>query len=280
MSPHEREIIGLAVCCAALSNLVNRQMLTLTPVANHPGEVEVRFPSGVHRDLFLVRLLDFMSERGSADLLGTPASCLRVLLDACNRRHFDVSGSAAALDVAVTALNSWISQVVRLKLWLPTLRINACLNVTRLELLKISGNQAKHNPSRLTGIANLLHELLHAHGYVVPITAIPLALDDLREHLGDNFFIYYATWIGELLNNLWWGVCRYLMPTHSACFVRDDVDPQLYRYDFPPSINDEVARQWFWGLMDAVRQGPYIQPFKGASYLKGKSALERDYDAV
>lgn len=275
MTPREHEAIGLAVCCDALANLINRSMLEFRPVSAYPGEAEVLFPSGVHRDLFLVRLLDFLSERGTAQLLGTKASCLDVLHDACANKNFEVDESAVELKNAVKDLATWISEPVSPKFWLPTLDIDTRLTVTRLQLLKIAGNQAKHNPSRLTGVSSQVRELLLAHGHDVALESVPFVLEDFRAHLQDNFFIYYATWIGELLNNVWWGLQRYLEPTFHACYiVHQEDDPARYRYEFPAGVDDKSARDWFWQLMNCIRQRPYVLPFKGAHYLKEQSSLE------
>jgi hypothetical protein len=60
LSPIEREVIGLNICCDALSDLVNHAMLLFTKVESRPGEMEVRFRTESHRNLFLIRLLDFL----------------------------------------------------------------------------------------------------------------------------------------------------------------------------------------------------------------------------
>lgn len=275
MTPREQEAIGLAVCCDALANLINRSMLTFRSVSAYPGEAEVVFQDAVHRDLFLIRLLDFLSEHGSAQLLGSRASCLDVLVGVCTTRSFEVAGSASTLQSAVDDLSEWIAETVTPEFWLPTLSINTRLAVTRLQLLQIAGNQAKHNPSRLAGVSFRLRELLLAHGHDVPLESIPFVLDDFRDHLHNNFFIYYATWIGELLNNVWWGIQTYLEPTLHSCIVYEAGDPPRYRYDFPAGIDDKSAREWFWQLMNSTRRRPYVTPFKCARYLKEQSSLER-----
>jgi hypothetical protein len=52
---------------------------------------------------------------------------------------------------ALEELESWLNHKKEITLWLPTLNTNAKISVSRLEFLKISGNQSKHNLSRLTG---------------------------------------------------------------------------------------------------------------------------------
>lgn len=69
----ERETIGLCIALEAVSDIANRALLELADVSSFPGEVEVRFPSRVHQQLFLARLLDFAKESGDARLLVSKA---------------------------------------------------------------------------------------------------------------------------------------------------------------------------------------------------------------
>lgn len=204
LSPIEREAIGLCVCCDALNGLVNRAMMQLN--LNGNGEMEVLFHTGVHRSLFLVRLLDFVSERGSAKLLGMKASCLDVLEQVATQRLLTGGQGGEALAVAVSSLRSWMETVITPTVWLPSIDVNARLSVTRHQLLEVSGNQAKHNPSRLSVVSGKFQALLGAAGHNVPIDKIPFALADMRDHLEGNLFIYYAAWIAELLNDVRWGI--------------------------------------------------------------------------
>ncbi len=64
-STTERETIGLCICLEAVGDIANHALLTLRDVSAYPGEAEVIFQTSVHRDLFLIRLLDFVKENGS-----------------------------------------------------------------------------------------------------------------------------------------------------------------------------------------------------------------------
>jgi len=272
----ERETIGLCVCLEAIGDIVNHALLTYREVSSYPGEAEILFRSHVHRDLFLIRLLDFAGEGVDKNLTGVSGSCMDVLRSACDTKHFDIGGSVIDLKDAVEALDSWLGQKKQMLLWLPTLNTNAKISVTRLDFLKISGNHSKHNLSRLTGVSRNVSKLLAEHGYPVAEELIPLALDDFREHLSENYFIYYGTWLSELLNNIRWGLQRYLTPTFAQTYKLADDDSEMYRYEYPEEIQLDVPRQWFWRLMNNVRTRPYLKKFKGAHYLKRESSLEWD----
>jgi hypothetical protein len=174
----------------------------------------------------------------------------------------------------VKELDDWLNYKTPIKLWLPTLDIEADIEVSRLDFIAISGNHFKHNLSRLTGVSKHIHSILDSNGYSVPIEQIPLALDDFREHLQENYFIYYGTWLAELLNNIRWGLQDYLLPTFRASYTKDNPDDIRYRYEHPEEIKQEVPRQWFWRLMNNIRTGPYLKKFSGAHYLKEQCSLE------
>ncbi len=270
----ELEAIGLCISLEAVNDIANRALLELRDVSSRPGECEVLFQSFVHRDLFLIRLLDFVKENGDKQLTGVAGSCLAVLKEACVTRCFDENGCVTNLQNAVEALEIWLRHKKPITLWLPTLDINATVDVSRLDFLKIIGNHSKHNLSRLTGVSKDIAKILNDHGYPVPVEQIPLALDDFREHLAENYFVYYSTWLSELLNNVRWGLQDYLTPTFSRSYKSNLNDPLLYSYEYPDCIAEDVPRQWFWRLMNNVRARPYLKKFSGSKSLKQESSLE------
>lgn len=273
-SPAEKEAIGLCISLEAIGDMANHALLELRDVSKYPGEVEVYFHTHIHRDLFMIRLLDFVKESGDSKLTGVSGSCLKVLQSACDTCSFDHEDSVGPLRESVNQLNDWLNYKTPLKLWLPTLDIEADIEVSRQDFIAISGNHCKHNLSRLTGVSKHIHSILNSNGYTVSLEQIPLALDDFREHLQENYFIYYGTWLAELLNNIRWALQIYLQPTFTASYTKDNPEDVRYRYEYPEEIQQEIPRQWFWRLMNNIRTGPYLKEFSGAHYLKEQSSLE------
>lgn len=274
-STAEQEVIGLCVCIEAIGDMANHALLELRDVSRFPGECEVYFHSRIHQQLFLIRLLDFAKEGGDSKLTGTIGSCLDVLRSACGTRSFDSNGSIDQLKASIEDLEKWLAYKAPITLWLPTLDINATIEVSRMDFLSISGNYSKHNLSRLTGVSKGISKILGDHGYLVPLEQIPLALDDFREHLDENFFVYYGTWLAELISNIRWGLQSYLKPVfHRSYRTVDGNESGMYRYEYPDAIQHEIARRWFWRLMNNIRTRPYLKKFVGSHYLKEQSSLE------
>src|SRR6185369_3422247 len=270
----EQETIGLCICLEAVGDIANHALLKLYDAFKFPGEGTVHFHSHIHQELFLIRLLDFVKEGGDKRLTGVAGSCLDALKEACHTMSFNAYGSITELEEAVEALERWLNHKKEVTLWLPTIDTNAKITVSRLDFLKISGNYLKHNISRLTGVSREIAKILKEHGYQVSEEQIPLAIDDFREHLSENYFAYYGTWLSELLNNIRWGIQSYLLPTYGEAYKKDPNDEILYSYEYPASIQHDVPRQWFWRLMNNVRTGPYLKKFKGLRYLKQECSLE------
>lgn len=177
---------------------------------------------------------------------------------------------------AAAELRGWMDLVIHPKFWLSSIDVNARLSVTRLELLKITGNQSKHNLARLTGVSMQVHSLLVKHGHDVLLTSVPFALDDLRDHLGHNIFIYYGSWLAELINNLTWALYRYVEPIYSRRIVYID-DPMPGYYRFAPLVGVDPASHehaWLHRLLNHARRQPSVPPFKASRHLKLQSGLE------
>lgn len=271
----EIEAIGLCIALEAVGDMANHALLDIRDISQHyPGEAEVYFHTSVHQELFIIRLLDFVKETGDSRLTGVQGSCLKVLQSACATGSFD-GNSIDAFRKAVDEFASWLSHRAHISLWLPTLDIEASIEVSRLDFISISGNYFKHNLSRLTGVSKDVQRILEGNGYPVPLEQIPLALEDFQEHLQENYFVYYGTWLAELLNNVRWGLQEYLQPIFAASYTKDGGDDFRYRYEYPAEIQQEIPKRWFWRLMNNIRSGPSITRFAGAHYLKTQSSIER-----
>lgn len=268
----EQETVGLSVCISALNNIVNHALVELREVKKYPGECEVYFHSNIHQQLFLLRALDFVKENGDKNLTGVKGSCVDVLKTACQSASFDKNGSINDLRRATEQLDEWLKYQSSATFWLPDLDKNVTLNVSRLELLHISGNQSKHNISRLTGVSKKFQEILRRNEYTIELSAVPFVIDYFYEHLSDNYFIYYGTWLTELLNNVRWGIREYLYPCFQETMIRKG--EFRYTYRFPEGINDETSKKWYWEMMNGVLTDPYLKRFAGAHYLKDRSSLE------
>ena len=275
-NPYEQEVVGLCIALEAIDNFLNKALLSIHISDDGKNEGEARFQGYAERDLFLIRALDFLLEKGDESLLGLRGSSIDFLSKVSRTPIINPDG-ISSISKPLTDLKGWLDSERTLKLWLPSLDTEAELRVNAQEILSISGNQVKHNLSRLTRVAKKIHKLLKENGYEVDIPEIPLALEDFEEHLNDNFFGYHATELSKLLNDLRWGLYNYLCPTFYDSYTTEDPKYVLYSFKIPDKINSPLTKAWFWRLMNHVRMRPIFDRFISSPYLSGYSSLERDF---
>jgi hypothetical protein len=257
-----KETMGLCIACEAIDDIANHALLEMRPVTGRGDESEVYFRTLEHQQLFLIRLQDLAKENTDQAITGVKGSCIDVLNSACATKFFDFRGSIGSLQEPTGRLQTWLNEEVNLPLWLPTASIKVDLRVPRSKLLFISGNRAKHNISRLSGVSKCMREMLKAHGHEVELAQIPLLLDDLPEQLNEGYFVSQASHLTELLNEVRWGIQEYLLPTFNSSITPvPSKGNQAYEYQHSAFV-DEVPRQWFWRLMGHIRSRPRIPRFK------------------
>lgn len=262
--PHstlEYEAAGLCIVWDAIDDIANFGLIELRDSSRVEDQCEVYFHSYAHKHLYLARLLDFAHESGDADFTGVDGSCLQVLEAACDTRCFDSEGSIQELRQSVEALSRWFSTRTQFNFWLPTLGINADLNMPRIDFLRIAGNQSKHNLSRLSRVSKRVARTLREHGCAVPDEDVHVALSDFSEHLHEHFFVYYAGWLTEMLNNIRWGLRAYLAPTLAEHFQPNPRGDLFATYSYPAEVQSEVSKLWFNGLLNHVRERPIFKRF-------------------
>lgn len=95
-----------------------------------------------------------------------------------------------------------------------------------------------------------------------------MVLDDFREHLQEDYFVYYGTWLAEHVITLRWAVQAYLKPIYEQVYRVPPEGSLRHSYEMPPGVAGSIGREWFWRLMNLVRRGPNVQPMQAAYYLK------------
>jgi hypothetical protein len=268
MNPIEQEARDLCIAAEALDSFVNYGLLKVRDVLDYPGEAQVWFHGQPHQELFFIRALD--SCRGGE----SRGSLLDLVVAAGETRAFEIDGSADRMRRWAQELRDWLHSTADVQMWLPALDANVSVALSRRDLLNILGNRVKHHVGRLSSVADSLVKALGRAGHLVVASQVILALDEVREHLQHNYFSYYATWLIERVNKVRCGIHYYLRPTYEAALYQRASPEGAYGYRFPPDLNDDVAREWFWRLMNGVRSKPIVREFEALRHLKVRSGIE------
>lgn len=270
----EREAIILNSAWDMIDGMVNWAIFEKT------DRVEISnlwFPSSQHRQLFLILLADFLSQtRGYSGRpiplglqeppSGTAPSNLTFLFhlrQVCANPVFN--HDASELLAAVEGFTAWLErEFVTEGVNLHGIDVVTDLKVSRLQYIRICGDIAKHNLARLEANTKRLRDLLAAAGSPISESQAYLAIPSFNEWFADNIFIYHASHIAELLNNIRWAIYRYLQPEFRRSWHRSEGWSELfpmYGYNVPAAIQEPIAHAMYWDAMNRSRSVPYVQEF-------------------
>jgi hypothetical protein len=238
--------------------------------------VNVTLVPKTHNDLRLFNILvgDFLSapKAGTLGLPGIPAAAQgadRTYLAYLRRVVANpqlARGREHLIEEPTERLASWLEADFTVEdVWLSNISVKLDVTMTRLESIKICSNIAKHNFSRLSADVDKIRAILKRNGRPVTEEDAYLLLPDFYEWFHTHIFAYHTSQIGEMLNNIIWGMCDYLLHEFARAYRRtkpDDPYDIMYRYDVPANIRDGLAKAMYWDLMNDVRSKPNMPRFK------------------
>jgi hypothetical protein len=253
--------------------MVNLEMFEKQPP---PTGSNVMFKTMTHKRMFNVLLGDFLSQPvdGAFDLRATQSkdkshrnTYLAYLLDVCDEPR--LNSDSAMLREPVQTFADWLdSDCVFPNLWLASISEKLDLRVKRIAFLKMCGDIAKHNFSRLRQNVKRIMEILAANSLEVDEAKAFLVLPDFYENFHHNVFAYHASTIAEMLNNIRWGIFHYLEHEYARSFERLPHHDLAYKFNYPAGCSLPLAKEIYWDLMNQVRRQPYFPVFVTTDSLK------------
>lgn len=281
MNDTEREAIILNSAWEMIDSMVNWAVFMKT---DRTEPSNLTFQTSVHSRLFVILLVDFLSEirafkRELVPLGLKPApskarpsdlTFLFHLRQVCADPKLGVD--IAELAAAVEAFASWLEgDFTASGVNLHAIDVVADLRVTRYRYIKMCGDIAKHNLARLATNVGHLRKLLEQAGHPVSEQQAYLAVENFFEWFHQDVFVYHSSQIGEFLNNIRWAIYDYLQPEFRRSWhVRETstVEFPMYGYRVPSAIIEPVAVAMYWDAMNRSRSRPYVQRFVIPSHMK------------
>lgn len=267
MSPTdiEEEIILLKAVKSSIDSMVNLHMFEL--YGDDP-ETNILFHSEIHQKLFNIFLVDFLSHTDiKAPVRQT--SYLGALKKITKSPNFSINGSHELLHKTTNDFYDWLEQDFEVNnIWLSSIEIETSLKLSRRTFIKMCGNISKHNYLRLIRVADDLIKVLSRCGVRISLEESILALDDFYQWFHTDILNYHASTLAEFLNNIRWGIYEYLQPQYQQSIVRDNDDPLIYRYTYPKGLESKLAKEYYWALMNEVRNPPFVRRFQVTKWLK------------
>jgi hypothetical protein len=253
----EREVIFLTATTASIETMVNHQVLQLSEGTDGGQAI---FKTSIHQRFFNIVLVDFLSPT-AIKVTGDKISCVDALATICEKPNFNERNSVKLLKQAVTAFKKWLEREIKVKVWFPSINLDAKIKVHRKEFISICGDISKHNFSRLDRRAMSLQKILKRNGEEVSDEDALLALDDFYEKFHNDIFTYLGSHLVEQLNNIRWGIYQYLQPEFSKSMTHEGCAPPRYRYTYPNGVKTKFAKLCYWGLMNTIRGTPSMKRF-------------------
>lgn len=275
----EREAIILNSAYEMINDMVNWALFAKQDGAEHAPRM---FNNRQDRRLFVVLLGDFLSQVRAYK--GEPAP-LGLLAHPSDARSSDLTflfhlrqvfadpqfgERADELKAAVEDFATWLeTEFIAPRVNLSSIGVVADLRISRYRYLKMCGDIAKHNLSRLAGNVKHLRSLLEASGNPVSEQDGYLAIANFFEWFHDDILICHAGALAEFLNNIRWAIFEYLRPEYLRSWHRPEGMPEpFYGFRIPENCTEPVARSMYWDLMNNVRAKPWMPRFTSDPAMK------------
>lgn len=271
----ETEAICLYAVWDMIDGMVNYALFTKS---DRVDGISPRFETEIHARLFVILLGDFLSRpqgfRGKMPFgLDSPPeesgpveyTYLFYLRKIC--REPTLGQNISALKEAVEVFEAWLdTEVLFEEVHIPELSKVLNLRLKRIMFLKICGDIAKHNFSRLEANVGRIRKIFKDSGCEIDEQQGYKILPEFKDWFYDNIFFYHSGSIAEMLNNIRWSLYDYLRPVFNAAYVKED--EIKYHFIVPTEVRQPLATRMFWDLMNAVRDKPYFPRFTTNPYLK------------
>lgn len=181
------------------------------------------------------------------------------------------TGDVTALTSSLKAFAGWLDgYAIVKKVWLPAIEREGTLRVRRMAYLKICGTICKHGFTRLGDVVREIRNILADNGTEIDEGQGYLVIPEFQQWFSDNIFMASSTVVAWHLNEIRWGIYRYLSSEFRRAYTPTDVfqGMQMYRYDVPADVTDPLVRTIYWDLMNGVRSQPYFPRFTVDPYIR------------
>ncbi len=260
----EKEIIFLKAIQELIDEMVNYEILDVVGTDPHS---EIRFYSSTHQRFFNIILVDLLS-LSDKNVMGEKISYLGALRRICANPNFNVSGSIDSLAGSCQEFTEWLEQDAEVEVYLPTTEIETNLSIKRVEFLKMCGNISKHNFSRLSGVVREIRAIFKRNEIEVDLEEALLILDEFYDRFHDDILNYHGSTIAEFLNNIRWGIHKYLKPEFSHSIIHESGGSLKNKNSYPKDVTGKFSQNTYWELMNVIHRGPCVKKFKVTRFLK------------
>jgi hypothetical protein len=261
----EREVLFLQASIESIGSMVNYELLGLSEGS---AGAQAVFKSSLHQRLFNIFIVDFLSP-SAQEITGKKGfSSLDGLVEICRTPCFDVNNSCSQLRTAVRIFKNWMERAIKVPVWFPSIQHNGKLRLKREEFIRICGDISKHSFSRLNKRARALKQIMQDNGRDISTEDALIVLDDFYEKFHNDLFTYHGSRLVEMLNNIGWGIHKYLKPELKRLEEDGSFKAPIYRFTYPKGVKTPFVKHFYQELIINVSVPRPIKRFKTYRVLK------------
>ena len=100
-----------------------------------------------------------------------------------------------------------------------------------------------------------------------------LVIPEFQEWFQDNIFMASSTLIAWHLNEIRWGIYRYLSSEYQRAYkptIPIGAGQFMYTYDLPAEVIHPLVRSMYWDLMNDIRSPPYFPRFTVDQFMRDR----------
>ena len=269
----EQEIIVLKAICDLIDNMVNYSMLVKKETFNNSN---VLFSTSAHAQLFNIQLCDFLSLPQAKSGHPLPFNLSKSQFKRKSDRSYlfylrnicsdpNLGSDTKSLLLAVENFSKWLEEDTLIQeAWFPSIELKLDLRVVRIDALKIAGNFAKHNFTRLEADVKKIKQIFKDNDHKLKIEECYQILSEFHEWFHNHAFNYQSSEIAELLNELRWAIHQYLEAEFKRAYKpysNDSMNIGAYKYLLPNLITKPLIKAIYRDLMNTVRSKPIVPRF-------------------
>ncbi len=269
MNDIEQECIILNSVWEIIDGMVNWSMFVKRDLNIPTG---MMFETSVHAKLFNILLGDFLSQLThfkkqpipfglkSAPTNANPSDLTFLFYIRKIINDPKLGKNVSALASCTEDFAKWLEEeIIATEVNLADINLVADIRVPRFRHIKICGDIAKHNRTRLATNVKHIRQLLKDSGHIVSEQDAYLAVPSFFEWFHTHIFSYQSSAIVEFLNNIRWEIYEYLVPEFRQSWYSKK--SPMYGYKYPPNCSEPAAQAMYWELMNRVRSKPWIERF-------------------
>ncbi|QND74056.1 hypothetical protein [Tardiphaga robiniae] len=274
MNETEQECIILNSAWDMIDGMVNWSMFVKH---DRTEPTNMMFETSAHGRLFIILLGDFLSQlqgfNGRPVPLGLKPAPQRARLSDLTFLYYlrqvclnpKLGSETSDLSRHIEEFSNWLEgEFIAKGVNLHSIDVITDIHITRYRYIKICGDIAKHNLTRLSTNASHIRKLLEASGRQVSEQEAYLSIETFFEWFYDDIFIYHSSQIAEFLNNIRWEIFYYLRREFTQSYHLTEPNcPEsvMYAYNIPASCTEPVSKAMYWNLMNRVRARPWMHRF-------------------